>query len=148
MSDDDWEDWQARRGRILNFGVTYASRFPPYVFSTSGNGLLVHRVEHLQLQWYAWSEELGLTWQTLPAAIAKCICGQTFLVSSGGRARFCQQPHPEAVLCGRCQGQPPPFGHQSAFSQLPTRKEKRRARREAHAHLVGRPFRRGRPRKA
>jgi hypothetical protein len=142
-----------RRHRPLDV-VTYATRFPPYVFSTSGNGKLVHRVARLQLRWYWWVYEEGktrLARQQRPHAIAECACGQVFHLGerhgTPTRVQLCAQPNPGAQLCGRCQGEPPPFGRRSAFGQLPTRKEKRRALREAHAHLVGRPFRRGRPRK-
>jgi hypothetical protein len=94
----------------------------------------------------------GIARQQHPHAIAECVCRQFFHLSdrhgTPPSAQLCAQPNPGARLCGRCQGEPPPFGKGSAFNQLATRKEKRRALREAHAHLVGRPFRRGRPRKA
>ena len=136
-------------------GVTYATRFPSYVFSTSGNGKLVHRVARLMLRWYWFVYDegaiSGIARQQRPHVIAECACGQAFHLGdrhgTPTRVQLCAQPNPGARLCGRCQGDPPPFGQRSAFGQLPTRKEKLRALREAHALLVGRPFRRGRPRK-
>ena len=34
------------------FGVTEAKSFPPYVFSTSKNGCLIHKVDRVELHWY------------------------------------------------------------------------------------------------
>jgi hypothetical protein len=111
--------------------IRYATRFPPYVFSTSGNAKLVHLVANLQL-WWDWRDDTGC-YQTSPRLIADTLCGQSF---HGGSAQLCHEPNPAAMQCGRCQGLPPPFGRFSA-ARTAGRRAFRKALRSAHRKLVG-----------
>lgn len=104
------------------FGVTFAKRFPPYVFSTMGGASLVHKVARVRLRWY----EVGPTMHTLrrmkvPQATAECVCGQYLYLNVASirphrrnRAKLCEVPAPGALLCGRCHGEVATFGPDGA----------------------------------
>jgi len=118
----------------VGFGVTYATRFPPYVFATSANAKLVHHVATLELHWW----EIGrnghyLVRRPRPRLIAITICRQRFYFFETGRSQLCVLPHPDAVPCGRCQGAPPPFGSDATAAM--TAAEERAAKRAAHRRL-------------
>lgn len=88
---------------------TYAKRVPKYVFGTSGNCSLVHKVLRVQMRWW----EVGLNGQYLvrlqsPRMIAECGCGAFFHISST-KAKTCEVPKQDAVICGRCLGNGPSF---------------------------------------
>ena len=91
------------------YGITVAKKFPPYVFSTRG-GSLVHKVAYVELWWW----DVGRNGHTLvrrvsPRMHAHTVCGMTFFLRAT-RNRTCQVPSPEALLCGRCHGEPATFG--------------------------------------
>jgi hypothetical protein len=113
--------------------VTYATRFPPYVFSTSGLGLLVHRVARVALHWYGIDPEACYAWRrhTHPHGIAECVCGQSFHLH---RAQLCAQPNPEALECGRCAGLGPIFGKHAR--ETASRRVLLKTKRAAHRQLL------------
>ncbi len=94
------------------FGVTRATRYPAYVYSVNRNACLMHRVAAVEIQHYAivskdhGGSHLGRLKQ--PAMIARTVCGMSFSLR-GERSRTCAVPLPDAVLCGRCHGQPATF---------------------------------------
>lgn len=99
-----------------NFGVTRAKRHAKYVYSNL-NGLLLHKIAHVQLRWYDAGGDHLIRRET-PHASITTICGQTFFggkTRRGGkvRATMCELPKPDAVLCGRCHGEGPVFGKDS-----------------------------------
>jgi hypothetical protein len=95
--------------RDPDFGITYAKKFPPYVFSIRGASALIHRVRRVRLRWW---EVAGhgekLVKQNKPRMTAECMCGQFFSLQ-GSRSRTCHVPAPDALLCGRCHGEGPVF---------------------------------------
>jgi hypothetical protein len=119
---------------------TDATRFPPYVFSAT-RGLLLHRVQRLRLYWYWWDEHgrgLGAPIRlACPRMFAECVCGQSFHLQGRTHAQLCQQPNPDALLCGRCQGQGPLFGKDRRARA--GRRAMRKAMRAAHKKLVETP---------
>lgn len=111
------------------FGVTHAKRFPPYVFSTVGNACLVHKVARVELRW--WTPGRGgrcLLKRVHPRMYAETVCGQTKYFRKG-RTQTCTVPDPDAVLCGRCHGEPATFGRDGLAAALGF------TRREAHDRL-------------
>ena len=122
-----------RRPRARRELFTVAKRFLPYIHSISGNAKLVHRVLSVELRWYWWDAEGYFGRQVSPRMIAFTMCGQMF---HEGRARLCAEPKSEALLCGRCHGQPPLFG-KSSPERLAGRRAFRKAMRDAHRRLMG-----------
>jgi hypothetical protein len=96
------------------FGVTVAKRHAKYVYSNL-NGLLLHKVNKVELHWYDARMD-HLVRRDVPHVSITTVCGQMFFGSSsrGGKAlrrsTMCELPKPDAVLCGRCHGETPPFG--------------------------------------
>lgn len=96
------------------FGVTLAKKFPPYVFSITCNSALVHRMARVEIHWWAVTRNgHGLAKLTKPVLIGHTICGQTKRLNAK-RSRTCMVPAPDAVLCGRCHGEPATFGKDGA----------------------------------
>jgi hypothetical protein len=97
-----------------NFGCTQAKRHPRYVYSTDANGCLVHLVRAVNFRWYDIGGTCGeyLVRRNSPTVNITTKCGQLFHVvkhygkkrRDGAGAMMCELPNPDAVLCGRCQG--------------------------------------------
>lgn len=86
------------------FGVTYATKHPPYVFSIRGVSCLVHDVASVSLHW--WRIASGghrLVKLRRPVMIANTKCAQFFRLEPE-IARTCTIPSPLALRCGRCAG--------------------------------------------
>lgn len=96
------------------FGVTKARRHPAYVYAINRNAALMHRVAEVRLHWHAYIHG-GSTLARLkqPAMIAETVCGYAFPLDPK-RTRTCAVPEPEALLCGRCHGEPATFGKHGA----------------------------------
>src|ERR1700690_2321909 len=88
------------------FGVTYAKKFSPYVYSTGHNGSLIHKVSHVSLRWWKGSYDRMVRLRN-PQIIAGTICGMSKFIQTGKRlsASMCAIPKPDAVLCKRCMGE-------------------------------------------
>lgn len=71
---------------------TFATKFPPYVFSTSPLGCLVHKVKEVRLYWDAGK---------FSHSVIECFCNQAF---GAKRSRTCMMPNEEATKCARCFG--------------------------------------------
>lgn len=91
------------------FGVSRAERHPAYVYSINKNSCLMHKVQSVEIQWYAivGMDRLGRLKQ--PAMIALTVCGSHRALTPD-RSRTCHVPLPGSVLCGRCHGEPATFG--------------------------------------
>jgi hypothetical protein len=91
------------------FGVSTTRRHPAYVYAINKNAHLMHRIAGVTIHWYAivTMNKLGRLKQ--PAMIAKTMCGYHFPLTAD-RTRTCTVPEPDAVLCGRCHGEPATFG--------------------------------------
>ena len=81
-----------------------AKKHPKYVFGVGGNNALVHKIRCVRLRWWT----VGPSGHYLvrlqsPRMFAECICGATKFIDSP-RAKVCEMPAPDAVLCGRCMG--------------------------------------------
>ncbi|SRR6266851_1526846 len=100
-----------------DFGITYAKKFPPYVYSANGMGCLIHKVVHVEIHWWEYS------WETLvrrdtPVMIAETICGMHKRLETGRmRSALCAVPKPDAVLCGKCHGAPANFPRKNPASR-------------------------------
>ena len=106
------------------FGKTYAKRFPPYVYGKVGHARLVHKVARLVMRWYdiGMIERPGdcLVRRDSPKISYETVCGMNFFADylyptqrkrygTRPRSTLCTIPAPDAVLCGRCQGELPAF---------------------------------------
>lgn len=92
------------------FGMTLASKYPPFVFSTRGVSCLVHKVARVELHWYAVVRGgHALAKLKRPVMFAVTNCGTSFRLECD-RSRMCQLPDPDAMPCGRCNGDVAPFG--------------------------------------
>jgi hypothetical protein len=78
-------------------------RFRKYVFSTSKNGCLIHRVMDAKLRWWDHTWHYMLRRQH-PYIIAHSYCGLSFRIDST-KAKTCDIPAPDAVLCAACHGE-------------------------------------------
>ena len=108
------------------FGHTTVKKFPKYVYSSNGNGLLIHKVLRVEARWYD-VVPAGLLRRHTPHLTAISVCGQYFYINHGkGYGVACEMPKPDAVLCGRCHGTGP------VFRKNPVDIEKRR---DAHRKL-------------
>jgi hypothetical protein len=108
-----------------DFGITYAKKFPPYVYSANGTGCLIHKVQHVQINWWTrdWNYLIRLD---TPVMIAQTICGMHKRIEPGRmRSALCALPKPEAVLCGKCHGQPANFPRKNPESKAQRRIAKR-----------------------
>lgn len=96
----------------FNYLTTNAKKFPPYVFSIRGGSALVHKVQCVRLRW--WEPQRETRGQNLvklrdPIVTAHTVCGMFYRLRSD-RSRTCRVPSPDALLCGRCHGEPATFG--------------------------------------
>lgn len=96
-------------GRSGSFGTTNAKRFPPFVYGTTGNSCLIHRVDRVALRWYEVAKR-GECLQRLmsPRMTVFSVCGYMFHPSVR-KANLCEIPLAGAVHCGRCNGDIPTF---------------------------------------
>ena len=111
----------------FGFGMTLAKKFPPYVFSVGMNAGLVHKVVRVELHWWVpirSGHQLGRL--NRPRMIAHLACGE-FRFLKAKYTRTCLIPNPEALLCGRCHGEPATFGKHGKARGMP--------RSEAHVKL-------------
>ncbi len=97
-----------------DFGHTEIKKFPPFVYSLSLNGMLVHKVSHVTASWYEAQYDRMLRLDT-PKLVATTVCGYFFFIhlprdKKTFKASLCEIPKPDAVLCGRCHGEPASFG--------------------------------------
>ena len=95
------------------FGVTQAKRHPAYVYAISKNAGLMHKVRDVMIQHYAIVSMGKLGRLKTPAMIAHTVCGSSFPLLAE-RTRTCTVPEPDAILCGRCHGEPATFGKHGA----------------------------------
>jgi len=101
-------DWYRSRQGKQPFH-TLAKKFPKYVYGRRGNSALIHKIESVDLTW----AKVGGMGEYLikldsPIMHARTICG-TFFCLSSGNGTTCAVPKPDAVMCGRCNGEMPPF---------------------------------------
>lgn len=98
-----------------DFGVTYAKKFPPYVFGTSKMCSLVHRIVSVELRWYVPGGHRGecLIRLRRPMMLARTACGNVRFLQAK-RSRTCLIPNPDALMCGRCIGELATFGKHGA----------------------------------
>ena len=91
------------------FGITFAKKFAPYVYSANGMGALIHKVKHVELHWWEYSYQ-RLIRRDAPVMIAKTMCGMHKRIETGRmRSAMCAVPKPDAVFCGKCHGLPANF---------------------------------------
>ena len=96
------------------FGVTTTKRHPAYVYSINKNACLMHKVRDVEIQWYALLGNGGRMGRLKqPAMIAHTVCGCSRALLPE-KTRTCHIPEPDAVLCGRCHGEPATFGKHGA----------------------------------
>ena len=92
------------------FGVSATKRHPAYVYSINKNACLMHKVRDVEIQWYALIDDGSLMGRLKqPAMIAHTVCGMSKALLPE-RTRTCAIPEPDALLCGRCHGEPATFG--------------------------------------
>lgn len=111
-------------GNSGRYGVTQAKSFPPYVFSIGRGAALVHKIARVDLHWYAASSSDGgqrLLKRRHPRMLAQTVCGATRFLG-GARSRTCRIPEPDALLCGRCHGEPATFGKDGAATKAGIRR--------------------------
>ena len=112
------------------FGITRAKTYPPYVFGVRGLSCLVHKVRYVELHWWRVGGHRGecLVKLKRPVMIATTNCQQSFRLD-GDASRTCHLPSPDALLCGRCQGEP------ATFPRRGPAKKSGLTRQEAHVKL-------------
>jgi hypothetical protein len=112
------------------FGITEATKHPPYVFSIRGVSCLVHKILRVELHWWRVSGRNGGSLVKLkrPVMIAQTCCAQSFRLE-GRISRTCVVPKPDALLCGRCHGEG------STFPKHGRAKKSGLTRQEAHVKL-------------
>lgn len=123
------------RGGGMEWATTRAKRHPKYVYGTK-QGLLLHEIAKMELQWWQLSGN-GHYWRRVksPRVYYTTKCGMNFFgpdpespykKDANGKATVCELPKPDAVLCGRCKGEPPIFAKGSQPKPGgPTRQEAR-----------------------
>jgi hypothetical protein len=88
---------------------TEAKTFKPLVHGSSHNCCLVHKVARVKLRWYDGYYSY-MRRRDHPCAIAETVCGQYFFLNVPKKgAKMCELPAPDAVQCGRCNGELPTF---------------------------------------
>lgn len=97
-------------GGDARFGITRAKSHAKYVYGTSSNACLLHKIMHVEMHWYT-PGGCGdhLVRLSSPWMGATSMCGQFFSIG-GTKAKTCELPRPDTVLCGRCHGEGPIFG--------------------------------------
>jgi hypothetical protein len=104
-----------------DFGITFAKKFAPYVYSANGMGALIHKVKQVELHWWQYSMD-RLIRREAPVMIAETICGVHKRIETGRmRSAMCAVPRPDAVLCGKCHGQPANFPRKDPESKAAKR---------------------------
>lgn len=116
-----------------SFGVTTAKRHPNYVFSINKNACLMHKIAEVEIHHYATLNHHKLGRLKQPAMIAHTVCGATRILTAK-HSRTCTVPLPDAVLCGRCHGQPATFRRSVASTDA-----KRAARVKLGCEVAGYP---------
>jgi hypothetical protein len=92
-----------------SFGITFAKKFAPYVYSANGMGALIHKVNQVEMHWweYSWKR---LIRREAPVLIARTVCGMSKRIENGRmKSALCAIPKPDAVFCGKCHGLPANF---------------------------------------
>jgi hypothetical protein len=112
---DDWD-----------FGITYAKKHPPYVYSANGMGCLIHKIARVSIHWWEyrfdWLERLDK-----PRVIAETVCGMHKPIDYGRmRSKVCAIPRPDATFCGRCHGQVANFPRKDPKSKAARLEAKRK----------------------
>ncbi len=110
------------------FGITLAKKHPPYVFAIRGCSCLVHKIARVELHWYRIASAGRLVRQRRPMAVAHTPCG-FFIHLEADRARSCLLPSPDAISCGRCNGDVAPFGKHGFATKAGMKRQ------EAHVKL-------------
>jgi len=84
---------------------TLVKKHPKYIFSSSRNAALIHRIREVRLRWWTYGPggHYLLRLQT-PRMFAECYCGMSFRLHDTS-AQVCEIPAPDAVLCAMCHGQ-------------------------------------------
>lgn len=111
------------------FGVTIATKHPPFVFGIRGVSCLVHKILRVDLHW--WRVSRGgdaLVKLKRPVMIAHTCCAQSFRLEDR-ISRTCMVPKPDALLCGRCHGEG------ATFPKRGPAKQSGLTRQEAHVKL-------------
>ncbi len=93
--------------RRLLFSVGRVKKHPKYVHGKIGMAVLLHKIDHVEARWWDYDYNYLLRLQS-PILTAHTICGMSWRISSD-KSRICEIPKPDAVLCGRCHGQPRNF---------------------------------------
>ncbi len=83
--------------------VTLAKKHPPYIYGTSHNACLIHKINHVRLRWGYGSNGEYLIRLASPMMIAVTNCHMWWSLDSA-RAKTCSIPRPDAVLCAACHG--------------------------------------------
>lgn len=122
MSERDW-GWEGFREGIdypgrpdhggsngdVDWGITRAKKFLPYVHSTTKNSTLIHKVSCVKIRWYQGYYSYMRRLEN-PILIAETVCGMyKFLNAGRAPSKMCEIPDPAAVLCGVCHGELPTF---------------------------------------
>lgn len=113
----------------LGFGVTLAKKHPPFVFSIRGVSCLVHKIARVELHWWrvaGHGEKLVKMKRPVMFAITNCSCHFELQAKS---SRTCHVPSPEAMPCGRCNGEIAPFGKHGHATKAGIRRQ------DAHVKL-------------
>ncbi len=112
------------------FGVSYAKTHPEYVFGIRGVSCLVHKVSYITIRWYGFVSMTHLARFKRPRMIANTNCQQFFELDPD-KARTCEIPSPDALLCGRCHGKGATFPKRANGRD----RERGLTRQEAHVRL-------------
>ena len=110
------------------FGVATTKRHPAYVYSVNKNACLMHKIANVEIHFYALigsGSQMGRLKQ--PAMIAHTVCGVSRALVPE-RSRTCTVPFPDAVLCGRCHGEPATFGKHGKGTKAGMKKESARVK--------------------
>lgn len=112
------------RYRFTENPPTIAKRHPNYVYSVSKNACLMHKVDHVELYWYAYVKGgRKVARLKTPGSVAITVCGVSKFLRAE-KTRTCTIPLPDSILCGRCHGEVPTFGKFGSATKLGlTRKE-------------------------
>lgn len=90
---------------------TRAKKHPPYVYGTSGNACLIHKVNYVRLRWWTYGGGGSyLIRLSTPRMIAVTNCQRWYSLDST-RAKTCATPRSDAVLCAACHGTGRNFPH-------------------------------------
>ena len=100
-----------------DFGITYAKKHPPYVYSANGMGVLIHKVREVSLHWWEYNMDFLIRRED-PVIIAETVCGMNKRIENGRmKSAMCAVPRPDATFCGRCHGLPANFPRKNPNSK-------------------------------